>query len=262
MTTINHHRAGSGEPLVLMHGIGSRWQVWNPELERLTREREVIAVDLPGFGRSPRPPDDPPAGVATLTRLMIEFLDELGLERPHVAGNSLGGLLALELAKAGRAASATALSPAGFYEGRERAFARASLLATYRAAVALRPVVGPVAATAVGRLTLWQIFNRPWRIPASDAAETVRALADCTWFQETLDAIFDDSFTGGERIEVPVTIAWGQRDRLLLIRQAPRAAAAIPSASSVTLYGCGHVPTYDDPPQVARVLLQGSATNS
>ena len=67
-----------------------------------------------------------------------------------------------------------------------------------------------------------------------------------------------ERFSGGEEIDVPVTIAWGEKDRLLLPRQAARAAEAIPTARIVTLYGCGHVPTYDDPEQVASVLLDGS----
>ena len=83
-------------------------------------------------------------------------------------------------------------------------------------------------------------------------------MAGAPWFDEMLDAILSDHFTGGEQIGVPVTIAWGEKDRLLLPRQAPRAARAIPSARAVTLRGCGHAPTYDDPRQVARVLLDGS----
>ena len=121
---LNHYRIGEGQPLVLIHGIGSQWQVWSPVLTRLAREREVIALDLPGFGASPPPPPRTPAGVASLTTLVTEFLDELRLERPHAAGNSLGGWIALELAKRGRVRTATALSPAGFAEGPEQIYVR------------------------------------------------------------------------------------------------------------------------------------------
>ena len=67
---LNHHRAGSGEPLVLIHGIGSRWQMWEPVLDRLTPHREVIAIDLPGFGASPMPPAGTLAGPESLTSLV------------------------------------------------------------------------------------------------------------------------------------------------------------------------------------------------
>ncbi len=108
---LNYHRAGAGEPLVLLHGIGSRWQIWEPVIGALAAEREVIALDLPGFGASPMPPTGTPAGIGSLTELVSEFIDQIGLERPHVAGNSLGGWLALELAKRGNVRSATGLSP-------------------------------------------------------------------------------------------------------------------------------------------------------
>jgi pimeloyl-ACP methyl ester carboxylesterase len=88
---LNHHRAGSGDPLVLMHGIGSHWQVWEPVLPMLTARHDVIAVDLPGFGDSPMPPPGTPPGIDSLCDLVLGFLADLGIERPHVAGNSLGG---------------------------------------------------------------------------------------------------------------------------------------------------------------------------
>ncbi len=87
---------------------------------------------------------------------------------------------------------------------------------------------------------------------------TVRAAADAPSFFETLGPVAHGRFTGGEAITVPVTIAWGELDRLLLPRQAARAAQLLPQARSVWLYDCGHVPTYDDPEQVAHVILQAS----
>ena len=72
---LNHHRAGEGPALVLIHGIGSRWQVWDPVLRQLASERDVIALDLPGFGASPMPPPGTPPGLESLTRLVGEFLD-------------------------------------------------------------------------------------------------------------------------------------------------------------------------------------------
>jgi pimeloyl-ACP methyl ester carboxylesterase len=59
---LNHHRAGVGEPLVLIHGIGHRWQGWLPVIERITPYRDVIALDLPGFAGSSMPPPGTPAG--------------------------------------------------------------------------------------------------------------------------------------------------------------------------------------------------------
>jgi pimeloyl-ACP methyl ester carboxylesterase len=257
---LNYHRGGSGEPLVLIHGIGSRWQVWNPVLPYLERERQVIALDLPGFGASPMPPHDEAPGVERLTDQLADFLTGLGLERPHLAGNSLGGLLALELAKRGRASSATALSPAGFFRnGFEEGYARASLVMTIALTRLLRPVAETLLTPPGGRIALLgQVFGHPTRVSSLDAAETVRAAADAPSFFELLGPVARSRFAGGEAITVPVTIAWGELDRLLLPRQAARAAQLLPQARSIWLYDCGHVPTYDDPQQVAQVILQAS----
>jgi pimeloyl-ACP methyl ester carboxylesterase len=257
---LNHRRIGRGEPLVLIHGIGSRWQMWEPVIPLLAGERELFAIDLPGFASSPAPPPGTPAGVASLARLVAGFFDEVGLERPHVAGNSLGGWVAYELAKMGRVRSATGVSPAGFHSPAEARFQRISLRATVRAARLAAPFAHRVMASAIGRqLAFAQLAARPARMSPQEGADNLRDLASAAWFDDTLRAIVSDHFTGGEEIDVPVTVAWGERDRLLLPRQAPRAAAAIPGARSVVLRGCGHVPTWDDPEQVARVLLEGSA---
>ncbi len=257
--TLNYRRLGTGEPLVLIHGIGSRWQIWEPVFGRLASERDLVALDLPGFGASPPPPPGTPPGVFSLTRLVGEFLDEQRLGRPHVAGNSLGGWIALELAKQGRVRSATALSPAGFFSDGEARYGRISLSLSARSARLLAPRAEMVFASPLARkLAFAQLVSKPEKIPPADAADSVRALGGAQWFDETLKATTADRFRGGDRITVPVTIAWGEHDRVLLRRQAARAADAIPSARSVTLHGCGHVPTYDDPEQVARVLLEGS----
>jgi pimeloyl-ACP methyl ester carboxylesterase len=256
---LNHHRVGTGPPLVLIHGIGSRWQIWEPVMRELASERDVIALDLPGFGASPMPPPGTPPGVASLTRLVAEFLDGLGVQQPHVAGNSLGGLVSFELAKQGLVRSATGLSPAGFYNDKEAAYARLSLKSTMRAARLLAPRADRLTASPLVRtLAFSHVIAKPRLLGAADAAATVRALAEAPWFDDTLPVIADDRFANGEAIRVPVTIAWGAKDRLLLPRQGRRAARMIPGARLVTLSGCGHVPTYDDPEQVARVLLDGS----
>jgi pimeloyl-ACP methyl ester carboxylesterase len=114
---------------------------------------------------------------------------------------------------------------------------------------------------SAGRAMFAQYFAKPTRVPPDAMAASVRAAAGAPWFDDTLRAItMPKGFSGGEQIRVPVTIAWGEHDRLLLPRQAHRAQTAIPSARVITLRGCGHIPMYDDPEQVARVLLESSST--
>jgi pimeloyl-ACP methyl ester carboxylesterase len=258
---LNHYRSGTGEPLLLMHGIGSRWQMWEPVIGRLAERHDVIAVDLPGFGASPMPPPGTPPGIDSQVALVSEFLGQLGVDRPHVAGNSMGGLLALEMARRGLARSATALSPAGFASRAETTSARISLWLSVRLARRTARYADTLFATAAARkLGLSLFVARPERLSGAEAAENTRALAGAPWFDATLPALRAFDYSGGGDIRVPVTVAWGAKDRLLLPRQARRAARAIPRARVLLLEGCGHVPTWDDPEGVARVLLEGAAT--
>jgi pimeloyl-ACP methyl ester carboxylesterase len=251
-------RRGSGPPLVLIHGIGSQWQMWKPVLDRVSREREVVALDLPGFGDSAPLPGRPT--VEALADAVGEFLDGIGFAGAHAAGNSLGGGVALAMARAGAARSACVLSPAGFGNMREGRWARALLINSRRAAQRLDghaefAVGGPARRT----LVYWHLAARPWRIPADEAAGALRNLARSPGFEATMAALEDHAF-GGHTLNCPVTVAWGEKDRLLIYsRQSARARRLLPDARHVTLRGCGHVPTWDDPEQVAGVLLEGSA---
>jgi pimeloyl-ACP methyl ester carboxylesterase len=235
--------------------------MWLPVLPALAAERDVVALDLPGFGRSPPLAGETPSPAA-LARAVAAALGRLGITRPHLAGNSLGGWVALELVRAGHARSATCLSPGGFWSAGELAFARASLRASVALARGLRRAARPLLATRAGRAVLLaQMYGRPGRVPAEDAVRAIEAFAAAPGFEATLEATSDPRgfapFAGGPG--APITIAWGRRDRLLLPRQALRAAERIPSARIVFLPRCGHVPTWDDPALVARILLEGSA---
>src|SRR3954467_1123092 len=110
-----YERHGSGEPLVLLHGVTHRRQAWYPVLDELAEQREVILVDLPGHGQSPPFELDGLSVKDALRRDFEGFLTDAGLDRPHLAGNSLGGLVALHAGSNGHARSVTALSPAGFW---------------------------------------------------------------------------------------------------------------------------------------------------
>ncbi|MEU1312958.1 alpha/beta hydrolase [Streptomyces cinnamoneus] len=254
-----YERIGGGEPLVLLHGIGHHLQVWDPVVGILAAERDVIAVDLPGFGLSPGLPDGVSYDLRGVVPVLGALFDALGLDRPHVAGNSLGGLLALQLGHEKRVRSVTALSPGGFWSEAERRYAFGMLLAMRYGALRLPDhTVTRLARTSVGRAALTgTIYARPGRrSPDAVVAET-RALREATGFEATLAAGRRLRFTR-DVPDVPVTIGWGTRDRLLVRGQGVRAKRVIPSARLVRLPGCGHVPMSDDPALVARVVLDGS----
>ena len=246
---------GAGPPLVLLHGTGSQRGMWDPVVAALARERRVIALDLPGFAASAA--EDCEATPDGYTSRVQHWFAEQGLERPHVAGNSMGGGIALELARRGAVASATAISPVGFWTSRELVFAQQSLRAARGIVRIARPAMPTLTRTAAGRVALFsQIYARPWRLSPDDAMTALDAFVDGPAFEAALEGFATYRFSAGDELRgVPVTIAWGTRDWLLIPRQAERARRALPWAKHVALSGCGHVPCHDDPDAVAAVLL-------
>ena len=253
--TPNHHRAGTGQPLVLLHGLGHRWQAWSPVLSTLAEHHDVIAMDLPGFGESPVPSGGMPIGMRATVTALATALEEMGLSRPHVAGNSLGGAIALELATAGLVASATAFSPAGFYteaEGRRAVRILGTMRATtFQPTVLLRASLRSpmVKARSFGPLVV-----HTDRLSHERAVGDALALRRGSGFRSVVRSAREYSFEGPP--EVPVTVAWGSKDHILQPHQAERARERLPKARHVDLPGCGHVPMSDEPELVARLVLE------
>jgi len=250
-----YERVGRGEPLLLIHGISHRRQGWAPVLDRLAEHHEVIAIDLPGHGGSPRfEPGDRPVAAA-LTDEIEHLLVEIDQPRPHVVGNSLGGLIALEMALNGHARTVTALSPAGFWRGpADFAYIRGLFATVQASARVLEPVAPRLAQHRWGRaLALGWATAHPTRVtPEAMLGDTRNMIAS----REAIRTIFGGAITyEGDGGDVPTTIAWGTRDTVLLPYQARRARTQLPAAEHVWLRGCGHVPMSDDPDLVARVIL-------
>jgi pimeloyl-ACP methyl ester carboxylesterase len=256
MSPLHHVRRGSGEPLVLVHGLGSEWRAWMPLLDRLAAERDVIALDLPGFGESAPLPDGEVPTVERLADAVESFFGELGIERPHVAGHSTGGGAALELAKRGAVRSALALSPVGFWNEREYAWSRFFLRLDRATAERIGPIGEAIVTNRAIRTLLYgHMLAKPWRVPRDELVRSLRAYGAAPGFDATLDALRDYRFVPNGRPPVPVTIAWGSLDSLVLARQAKRARRLLPDARLVMLPGCGHAAMWDDPGAVAEAIL-------
>ena len=259
--TLHIVRKGSGEPLVLIHGIGHHWRAWEPVIDLLAEHHDVIAIDLPGFGRSPAPAEN--RGMPSAVEALAGWFAETGLDRPHVAGNSLGGAIALELAAAGHARSVTALSPAGFCTPAQVRRALSILRGHRVGAFTPAPLLKVFYRTGFGKA-----FSFGWLVRNPGVLTAERALADTLALRggKGFNAVArhgrDYTFTGraaGIPAGVPVTVAWGSRDRIFLPVQAGVARDRIPEARHVILDGCGHVPMSDDPALVAGVILQTTA---
>lgn len=254
-----HDIRGDGPPLLLVHGVVHRRHAWNPVLDLLTPHRRVITVDLPGHGDSPEMPDGPDA-LRIGSEIIREFLEQVAPgERAHIAGNSLGGWFALEAASLGLVASATAISPAGFFSN---SLDQARAVNTFRALRwATRRMGGrrdALLESTVGRsVGMGAFLAKPWRTPVDVAKIDAAALLTNTVIDRGLRADF--AFSPRVDPAVPVTVAWGRRDLVLPCWEARGVRRVFPQAE-VTLYpGLGHVPMHDAPRLVARILLDGSA---
>lgn len=247
-TDITYDRRGAGEPLILIHGIGSRWQVWEPVLDLLAERFEVIAIDLPGFGASPA--RGSALSVYRLADAVEQFCADLGIDRPHVAGNSMGGGIALELGKRGVVRSVTAFSPIGFWHTPGLLWCQGALRTMRTVGRAIRPALPLLARTAIGRtLLLGLFFGKPAKLDPATVVSDVDALIDAGAFDQALRSFAEYRLDGrGELGSIPVTVAWGNRDALLTYAtQSRRARRELPDATHVTLAGAGHLPFSDDP---------------
>jgi pimeloyl-ACP methyl ester carboxylesterase len=253
---IHHTRTGEGEPLLLLHGLGATATVWEPVIGRLAQEREVIAVDMPGFGRSDPLPEGVPPSPANVASALGEFCQRIGVGRPHVAGNSLGGWMALEMGKAGWAASVSAISPAGLW-GKPlgpRSFDSHALAAR------LRPLVSLVLRTRRGRTAMLRTtMAKPEQVPAKAGRAMILNWIDAPGYDAANHEMRSDVFDPTGFPDVPVTLAWAEHDRLVA---PPRPKQFPQGARYLALPGVGHSPTWDDPGLIARVLLEGSATGA
>ena len=257
-----HDRRGSGEPIVLLHGLGSRRKAFAPVIDRLAGERELIAVDLPGFGESRPDPAGTKLRIDDYAARIERFCEELDVDRPHIAGSSMGGAIALELARRGKARSVTVFSPIGFWGKAGQAWCRNTLRAGFR--LGQRMPEPPSAAVDLffTRLSLFlSSFGKPFKAPAEEVLGTRDDALAAPGFLDALEFGLDYNFEKPAELGVlPITVAWGRRDGLLPYwTQAARARRLLPRARHVALAGCGHIPFYDDPALCSEVLRTGTA---
>lgn len=257
-----YDRAGSGETLVLIHGIGHRRQGWDPIFDQLAERYDVVALDLAGFGESARYPKGVAYSIDNACTDLAANFAEWGIEKPHVVGNSLGGVLSLELAARGLVSSATVLSPAGF--GSRLAHARALVLLGFLWLVAQVPdaVLKLICRTTAGRIATGALlYAHPARQSVEGATGDALSLKRSRAFGDVAKAgVKYPGFHGS--IDVPVTVAWGTRDLILPFGHAKVARKRLPNATHVTLEGAGHVPMIDEPARIIELIEKTTASAS
>lgn len=257
---LHHIRRGHGKPLLLIHGLGGSWRSWQPVLEPLSQARQLIVIDLPGHGETPRLQS--PTTIPSLADAVTAFLRESHLAGIDAVGSSMGARLVLELARRGVLGHVVALNPGGFWRGWERHAFFASLWASIRLVRLLQPAMSGISKSAVGRtLLLSQLSARPWRLPPDVVLTEMRSYAKSPVFDELLYELSYGAEQQGApagSITSPLTIGWGRRDRVCFPRQARRALALFPDARIHWFERSGHFPHWDTPAEAIRAILVGT----
>ena len=250
-------RTGTGKPLLLIHGI-SQLHNWDPVVPALARERDVIAVDLPGFGSTP--PLTGEVSIATLTDAVERFIDEHQLDAVDVVGSSMGARIALEMTRRGHAGTVVALDPGGFWTDTEVKVFGASVGGSLKLVRAIDRALPALTRTAVGRTALLLQFSaKPWRLDPDLVLTELRAFKHAPSLDNAMHALVHGPKQLGApsgSLRAPVVIGWGDKDRVTIPRQAHRAAELYPDAELHWFSDCGHFPHWDQPDETVELILK------
>jgi pimeloyl-ACP methyl ester carboxylesterase len=253
---LTQRRAGAGSPMLLLHGIGGSWRNFQTILPLLARSYDVLGVDMPGYGASPPLPAEIEPSVPALADAVARELDRLGIDKAHILGNALGGFVALELARQGRALTVVALAPAGLSSRIVLTYTVALLTWCRFLARTCAPVADQVAGSRLMRWLTWRAFLRyPGRPPAEAIAHGIRDYGRSPSFFRTLRWLNRNQAVGLEEIECPVHIVWGTQDFVIPKRNAVRFEPVIQKLSSVQFRKMGHASMLDDPELILREVL-------
>ena len=253
------HRGGYGPPLVCLHGFLDTWSTWQLALPALERRYDVLAPTLPGHAGGELLSGKVHEGV--LADAVERAMDEAGFEQAHLAGNSLGGFVSLQLAARGRARSVVALAPAGGWRGSQKRDElldlQRDLYGQLRAAAANADAL---VASRDGRRRATALLTVSYEhIPGELIAHQLAAAAASSGAEALLDFASGREWgLDAEAITCPVRVVWGAEDKLL---PWPSAAARfrdewLPTADWVVLDGVGHCPQLDVPLVTAELITR------
>jgi len=255
--SMNCVRMGTGQPLLMLHGLGGSWRSWSTITGPLRQQRDLVMVDLPGFGETP--PLLRETNILTLADAVTSFLGEQGLYGVDVVGSSMGARLAMELARRGVVGATVALDPGGFWRGWQRRFFYGSMWASIRLVCRLQPVMPAICKSRVGRTLLFSQFSpKPWALPGEAVLEEMRSYTRAMRFDELLHSLAygpEQEGAPAGSMRKPMVIGWGRQDRVCMPRQAALAQRLFPDARMHWFDRCGHFPHWDQPQDTVRMIL-------
>lgn len=261
MSSIHYIRKGQGRPLLLVHGLGSSVGNWAPIIPALTAAgREVIALDLPGFGDSP--PLNGEVSIASLTDAVEGFIDEHQLGDVDLVGSSMGARMVLEMARRGHGGAVVALDPGGFWTDTQVKVFGTTVGASIALVRHTQPILPTLSRSKIGRTALlFQFSAHPWRLDPDLVLGEFRSFKRATSLDDALRALVHGPGQRGApagSLKAPVVIGWGRNDRVTLPSQAERARDSFPDATLHWFDDCGHFPHWDQPEETTRLILEAT----
>lgn len=253
------HSGGAGSPLVLLHGFTDTWRTWDLVLPELEKRHAVFAPTLPGHAGGPDLAS--PVQQERVLDQVEEMLDREGIETAHIAGNSLGGYLALKLAARGRARSVTALAPAGGWAVGDDSFKQTlEYFVGMKAQLErVEPQIDSLLSSPEGRRLATQFITTNYEhIPKELIAHQILGVIRCEGAADLIRAGLEEGWSlDAEKVTCPVRMVWGTGDRILAW---PTTALRyrddwLPNADWIELDGIGHCPQLDVPTEAAQLIL-------
>jgi len=256
------YRGGSGTPLLLLHGFSATWRAWKPILPLLEPHHDVIAPTMLGHSGADPIADGVAPSVEALVDGVIAELDRLGLDQVHVVGNSLGGWIALEVARRGRAKSVVALAPGGAWRSNARiAVAVASLrMMIYGANHHGDWLELLVSRERIRHAMLAPVVARPELVAVEDFIADLRSIRSAPVLLQLLRSVTQHPLRPLPDPGCTVRIVWGDRDRLIPFKLfGVPMLERVPDAELVLRNRVGHVPMWDEPEKVTELILEVTA---
>jgi pimeloyl-ACP methyl ester carboxylesterase len=260
-TSINYVDIGEGDdtPVLLVHGLAGQWQNWLENIPRISQERRVLALDLPGHGQSEDTPGE--TSIQGYARTVDGFLEALGVKRAHVVGNSMGGFVASELAvqfphRVDRLVlvSAAGISNTSYYRAPAMTLGRIAQALTTATAARHRALAGrPI----TRHMALALVARHPSRLKPDLAWEGLMKGAGKPSFRDALRANLEYDFRDRvSEIEVPTLVVWGAEDSVISVHDAGEFERLIGDARKVVMEDTGHVPMLERPTAFNDLLLE------
>jgi pimeloyl-ACP methyl ester carboxylesterase len=248
------------EPLLLIHGFTDTATTWSSVRPLLEPHHQVLAPTLMGHRGGPPVAPGTTNPMTAMADDLERRLDEAGIEKAHLVGNSLGGWLAFELGNRGRGLSIVAISPALGWETEHAPRATQRVFKVAHRAIPFSRRAAKFLATRPGlrKLAFRDLIAHPERVRPNVAYELIMGSTECSMYEPFLAYLDERDYRARwNEFEIPTRIAWGRKDRTLPFKSCTGwYKTSLPDAEWVELPDCGHLAQHDDPELVAKTILE------